>query len=64
MAYTNVPKPSTLAYTKINTYAPSFDEAAISYDDASYYYDGVNTNAYTNVAKPTSSVYTKISKPT
>lgn len=64
-AYTRVTKPTSYGYTNVNPQGrQQYDQADISYDDASVFYDGVNETAYTTVAKPTSSVYTKIAKPT
>lgn len=63
--YTNVPKPTSSIYSKINPIGKQvFDDSGTTYDDASTPYDGILTTAYTNVSKPISSVYTKISKPT
>lgn len=65
MAWTNVPKPTSSIFTMVNPQGKEqYDQASITYDDSSVYYDGANPNLYTNVAKPTSSVWTKINKPT
>ncbi len=55
MAYTNISKPNSTAYTNQNTVGKQqYDEASITYDDASVFYDGVNYNAYTSLLKPVS----------
>ena len=65
MPYTNVSKPTSSVYTVVNTQGKEqYDQASLTYDDSSIFFDGVNASAYTNVVKPTSSVYTNISKPT
>lgn len=51
--YTNIPKPVGANYTNLNAQGrEQYDQADLSYDDSSTYYDGVNQLAYTNVAKP------------
>lgn len=51
--YTKVPKPTTGNYTNINTIGKEqYDQAALTYDSALTFYDGVNTNQYTFVARP------------
>ena len=53
MTYTKIPKPTTLAYTNINVQGKEqYDQAALTYDDANTFYDGVNTAAWTGIAKP------------
>lgn len=62
--WTDVPKPSTLAYTNVNPAGKTqYDQADITYDQADMYYDGVNPNQWTDINKPTASTWTKISKP-
>lgn len=41
-----------------------YNQADITYDSATTYYDGVNPNQYTNVAKPVTPSWTNINKPT
>ncbi len=62
--YTNIPKPVGTTYTNTNTVGKEqYDQSSITYDDASIFYDGVNTSAYTTISKPSSTSYTYISKP-
>lgn len=65
MSWTNVNKPSTLAWTQTNTPGKqSYDEATVTYDSATTYYDSANPNMYTSVAKPTTpSSWVSIPKP-
>lgn len=63
MAYVNVPKPTGASYTKVADFNPIYDNPKISYDEATYLFDGIG-NHYTNISKPTGSVYTLIAKPT
>jgi hypothetical protein len=63
--WTNVSKPSTLAWTNINPIGKEqYDQADLTYDDVDVFYDGVNPSAWSNIAKPVSSTWTKINKPT
>ena len=65
MAWTNVSKPTSSVYARINTIGKEqYDQSDITYDSATVFYDGVNQSAWTSVAKPTSSVWTSIAKPT
>lgn len=53
MTWTNVAKPTGTPYTVVNPQGKEqYDQASLTYDDATTYYDGVNQLAYTNVAKP------------
>ena len=62
--YTNIAKPSGTSYTQINTTGKQqYDQASISYDDSTIFYDGTNPNLYTNVNKPSATTYTNIAKP-
>jgi len=62
--YTNIPKPTSTSYTSLNFQGKQiFDDANLTYDDASAYYDTVNMNQYTSHSKPSSTSYTKITKP-
>ena len=64
MAYTNVPKPTTTAYTNNNTIGKQqYDQSDILYDDTVAFYDSINQSAYTSVSKPTSTTYTNVAKP-
>jgi len=63
--YTYITKPTDATYTGVSSQGrQTYDEALLTYDDSSTYYDSVDENAYTNIAKPTSSTYTFIAKPT
>jgi len=65
MTWTPVPKPSTTAYTAVNAIGKqSYDEASLTYDSSSTYYDGVNQGLWTSVAKPSTSSWTSVAKPT
>lgn len=65
MAYTKISKPGAQTYTNLNTIGKEqYDQADITYDSATTFYDGVNQSQYTNITKPSSTTYTKISKPT
>ncbi len=64
-AYTKIAKPTGTNYTNINPQGrEQYDQANLSYDDSSTFYDGMNPNAYTNLSKPVGMPYTKIAKPT
>lgn len=64
MVYTNINKPTGTSYTNINSGGKEqYDQANLSYDDASAFYDGYNPNLYTNLTKPSGTIYTNISKP-
>lgn len=63
--YTNITKPTGTSYSNINSIGKEqYDQATLTYDSASTFYDGVNLNQYTSVAKPSGTSYTKITKPT
>lgn len=63
--YTNISKPSGTSYTNTNSIGrEQYDQASLTYDDASIFYDGNNPSLYTNVTKPTGTSYTNIAKPT
>lgn len=63
--YTKVTKPSSTAYTNINTTGrEQYDQSDITYDSAIVFYDGVNQSQYTKINKPSSTTYTKVTKPT
>lgn len=63
-SYTNISKPANTSYTPVNFAGKQqYDQANLTYDDASTFYDGLNPNQYTNLSKPTGTSYTKISKP-
>lgn len=65
VVYTNVAKPTSSVYTFLNPMGKQqYDQANLTYDDSTTYYDGINPNQYTNVSKPATTVYTTIAKPT
>lgn len=52
--YTNITKPSGTSYTNQNGVGKEqYDQATLTYDDISTYYDGINLLAYTKVSTPT-----------
>lgn len=62
--YTNIDKPSGTNYTNENALGKEqYDQASLTYDSSSTFYDGVNEGLYTNITKPTGTVYTNITKP-
>lgn len=65
MPYTNISKPTGTPYTNVNSSGKEgFDDAAVTFDQATTFFDGVNNAVYTNINKPTGSSYTNIAKPT
>lgn len=53
MSFTKVPKPVSTSYTNTNVMGKQqYDDALITYDDPTVYYDGVNPFQWTDVAKP------------
>lgn len=55
-SYTYIPKPTGANYTDVNAVGKQqYDQATLTYDDSSTFYDGIDIFAYTNVAKPTGS---------
>lgn len=64
MPWTSVAKPTASIFGNVNPVGKEqYDQANLTYDSASTFYDGVNPNFYTNVSKPTSSVWTLVTKP-
>lgn len=65
MAWTSVNKPTGTNYTNLNPVGKEqYDQADITYDSATTYYDGANPGQYTNVAKPTTNAWNNVNKPT
>ena len=63
--YTKVAKPTGTGYTNLNIDDKTqYDDSAITYDESTIFYDGIDESAWTDIAKPSGSAYTKISKPT
>lgn len=55
MAWTKVNKPTGPTYTNINPAGKEqYDQADITYDSATTYYDGINPSQWSNVSKPVS----------
>lgn len=52
-SYTDISKPTSSLYTRLNPQGKEqYDQSSIEYDESGTYYDTVNTTAYTNVSKP------------
>lgn len=52
MAWTNIPKPTGVNYTNLNPIGKEqYDQATLTYDDSSTYYDGVNPNQWSSVQR-------------
>ena len=65
IVYTNITKPSGTSYTPLNSVGKEqYDQASLTYDESTIFYDGVNESQYTNVTKPSGTVYTNLAKPT
>lgn len=65
MVYINIQKPLTASYSSVNPSGKEqYDQADITYDSSTTFYDGSNPNMYTMVNKPSSTAYTNINKPT
>lgn len=57
MAWTNVSKPTGTGYTNVTFMGKQmYDDASVTYDSATTFYDTVNVSAWTDVAKPTGSL--------
>ena len=53
-SYTNVSKPTGAGYTNVNSSGKeSFNDAGVTFDQQSTFFDGVNNAVYTNSSKPT-----------
>lgn len=65
MSWTSVPKPSAQNYTNVNPMGKEqYDQADVTFDSASTYYDGVNPSQWTNISKPGAQSWTNVAKPT
>jgi len=54
MAWTTISKPGPATYTNLNSQGrEQYDQATLSYDDSSTFYDGINQDQWTMLAKPT-----------
>ena len=64
MAWVNVNKPTGTSYTNVNPMGKEqYDQASLTYDDASTYYDGINAAQWTGITKPTAPIWTNVPKP-
>lgn len=62
--WTNVAKPTSSVWTSINPMGKEqYDQASLTYDDASTYYDGIVPFQWTNVSKPSVTGWINIQKP-
>jgi hypothetical protein len=51
--YTKILKPTGTTYTPVNSAGKiQYDQASLTYDDSSTFYDGYNPNQYTKISKP------------
>lgn len=65
MAYTKLTKPSGTSYTNVNLIGrEQYNQASLTYDSATTFYDGTNFSQYTKLNKPSGTAYTKLTKPT
>lgn len=65
MVWTNIPKPTSSVWTSINPMGKEqYDQASLTYDDISTYYDGTVPMQWTAVLKPSTNAWTNIPKPT
>lgn len=61
MTWTPIAKPTSTPWTSINTQGKEqYDEASLTYDDATTYYDGVNPTQWTSIAKPAGGLVTRV----
>lgn len=55
MVWQNISKPTASAWTTANPSGrEQYDQASLTYDDSSVFYDGVNPNMWSDIAKPAS----------
>lgn len=65
MSWTNVSKPVGSNYTNVNPMGrEQYDQADITYDSATTYYDGIDMNQWTDVNKPNTPTWNNVAKPT
>lgn len=65
MTWTPIAKPGAQTYLNVNPMGKEqYDQADITYDSATTFYDGVNMNQWTDVSKPATNAWVKINKPT
>ena len=58
MTWTSIPKPTDATWTNTNTQGrEQYDQASLTFDDSSVFYDGYNPMDWTDVAKPTGGAY-------
>lgn len=64
MSWTNIAKPGAQTYTNVNAQGKEqYDQADVTYDSATTFYDGVDQSQWTDINKPTTPTWTKIAKP-
>lgn len=66
MSWVSVAKPSTTSYTTVNPMGKEqYDQASLTYDSSTTYYDGLNPSMWTDVNKPVSPAsWVSVAKPT
>ncbi len=63
--YTKINKAAGTGYTNVNAQGKEqYDQALLTYDDSSTFYDGINQSLYTSIPKASGTSYTKILKAT
>ena len=64
MSWTNISKPNTSNYTNVNPQGKEqYNQADITYDSASTYYDGINPNQWSDISKPNTPTWNNVAKP-
>lgn len=64
-SWISIAKPSQMGYVNVNPSGKEqYDQASLTYDSATTYYDGTNPNMWTDVAKPGAQSWISIAKPT
>lgn len=64
MVWTDIPKPSTLAWMNENPSGrEQYDQSNIEYDSSTTYYDGANPNMWTDISKPGAQSWISVAKP-
>lgn len=63
--WTNIPKPGAQTYTDVNPISKTqYDDALVTYDSITVFYDGGNPNMWTDVNKPGVQGWVNVPKPT
>lgn len=64
MSWVSIAKPTTASWVSLNPQGKEqYDQATLTYDDASTFYDGINPSLWTGVTKPTTASWVTIAKP-